>query len=67
MNSDNFDPSLVLYTPDGQQLEASEDVSPDNWNSEITVNLPIDGNYIVVAKAYTQGESGNYSLRALRD
>lgn len=44
MNSNNFDPSLVLYTPDGQQLEASEDVSPDNWNSKITVNLPVNGN-----------------------
>lgn len=65
MNSNNFDPSLVLYTPDGQQLEASEDVSPDNWNSKITVNLPVNGNYIVVAKTYTQGESGNYNLRAL--
>jgi serine/threonine protein kinase len=65
MNSNNFDPSLVLYTPDGQQLEASEDVSPDNWNSKITVNLPVNGNYIVVAKTYTQGESGNYKLRAL--
>lgn len=65
MNSNNFDPSLVLYTPDGQQLEASEDVSPNNWNSKITVNLPVNGNYIVVAKTYTQGESGNYKLRAL--
>ncbi|MEO0014330.1 MAG: hypothetical protein RLZZ535_2719, partial [Cyanobacteriota bacterium] len=30
----------------------------------ITVNLPVNGNYIVVAKTYTQGESGNYKLRA---
>jgi serine/threonine protein kinase len=65
MDSNNFDPSLVLYTPDGEKLEASEDVSPDNWNSKITVNLPVNGNYVVVTKTYTQGESGNYKLRAL--
>lgn len=65
MNSNNFDPSLILYTPDGRQLEASEDISPDNWNSKITVNLPVNGNYIVVVKTYTLGESGNYKLRAL--
>jgi serine/threonine protein kinase len=64
MNSDDFDPSLVLHTPDGKQLEVSEDVSLDNWNAKIIANLPVSGNYVVTAKTYTQGESGNYSLRA---
>jgi serine/threonine protein kinase len=64
MNSDEFDPSLALYTPDGKQLEVSEDVSPNNWNAKIVADLPVSGNYIVIAKTYTQGESGDYSLQA---
>jgi serine/threonine protein kinase len=64
MNSDDFDPSLVLSTPDGKQLEVSEDVSLDNWNAKIVADLPVSGNYIVTAKTYTQGESGDYSLQA---
>jgi serine/threonine protein kinase len=64
MNSDEFDPSLALYTPDGKQLQVSEDVSPKNWNAKIIADLPVSGNYIVIAKTYTQGESGNYSLQA---
>jgi serine/threonine protein kinase len=64
MNSDNFDPSLVLYTPDRKQLEISEDVSPNNWNAKIIADLPLSGTYIVIAKTYTPGESGDYSLQA---
>jgi serine/threonine protein kinase len=64
MNSDEFDPSLTLYTPDGKQLQISEDVSPNNWNAKIVADLPVSGNYIVIAKTYTQGESGDYSLQA---
>jgi serine/threonine protein kinase len=64
MNSDDFDPSLVLSTPDGKQLEVSEDISLNNWNAKIVANLPVSGNYIVTAKTFTQGESGAYSLQA---
>jgi serine/threonine protein kinase len=64
MNSDEFDPSLVLSTPDGKQLEVSEDTSINNWNAKIITDLPVNGNYLVTAKTYTQGESGKYSLRA---
>lgn len=67
MNSDEFDPSLALYTPDGKQLELSEDVSPNNWNAKIVADLPVSGNYIVIAKTYTQGESGDYSLQAFTE
>jgi serine/threonine protein kinase len=64
MNSDDFDPSLILATPDGKQLEVNEDVSLNNWNAKIIADLPVSGNYIVTAKTYTQGESGTYSLQA---
>jgi len=64
MNSDDFDPSLILSTPDGKQLDVNEDVSFNNWNAKIVADLPVSGNYIVTAKTYTQGESGAYSLQA---
>ncbi len=62
MVSKNFDPYLVLRTPDGNKLELSEDMSPGNWNAQIVTTLPINGNYTVIAGTSSKGESGSYSL-----
>ncbi len=65
MNSDDFDPYLVMQTPDGNKLAVNGDISPQNWNARIEVNLPSNGNYLVMARTSTAGESGNYSIRAV--
>jgi serine/threonine protein kinase len=62
MNSEQFDPYLILQSPDGEKLKVNGDITPDNWNSEIVVNLPIDGSYTALAKTSSVGESGKYSL-----
>lgn len=65
MNSDDFDPYLVLQTPDGRKLKVNGDISPDNWNAKIAINLPSDGNYLVMARTSVAGESGNYQIRVI--
>ena len=65
LNSQDFDPYLVLQTPEGNKLQVSEDISPNNWNAKIVVKLPVDGKYDVIARTSVEGESGSYSLRAL--
>ena len=65
MNSDDFDPYLVLRTPDGNKLGVNGDISPHNWNAKIAINLPSDGKYLVMARTSIAGESGSYTLRAV--
>ena len=64
MKSNDFDPYLVLRTPDGNKLAVNSDISPGNWNAKIVVNLPANGNYLVMARTSSAGESGSYSIRA---
>ena len=64
VNSDDFDPYLVLRTPNGNKLAVNGDISPQNWNAKIAIDLPSDGNYLVMARTSAAGESGSYSIRA---
>ena len=65
VNSDDFDPYLVLRTPNGNKLAVNGDISPQNWNAKIAIDLPSDGNYLVMARTSAAGESGSYSIRAV--
>lgn len=64
MNSKEIDPQLVLLKPDGSQLEINSDIAPNNSNAIISVNLPRDGTYTVIARTTFAGESGRYTIRA---
>ena len=64
MNSDDFDPFLVLQSPNGDKLELNSDRSPQNWNAQIKTKLPIDGKYRVITRTTSPGESGTYTIRA---
>ncbi|NJO93493.1 MAG: hypothetical protein HC820_02400 [Hydrococcus sp. RM1_1_31] len=64
MNSKDIDPQLVLLKPDGSQLEINDDIAPNNPNARISVNLPSDGTYTVIARTTFPGESGKYTIRA---
>ena len=64
MNSDSFDPYLVLRAPDGNKLAVNDDISPQNWNAKIAIDLPSNENYLVIARTSSAGESGSYTIKA---
>mgnify|MGYP001794242742 CR=1 FL=1 len=64
MNSDDFDPFIVLQKPNGDKLEINSDRSINNWNAQIKTKLPEDGQYTVITRTTSPGESGKYTIRA---
>lgn len=59
MESLVLDAYLFLNGPDGQKLAENDDfdAEADNYNAVITLTLPVDGTYTVMANAYeTEGE-----------
>ena len=64
MSSDNFDPFLILQKPNGDKLELNSDRSINNWNAQIKTKLPESGNYTVITRTTSPGESGKYTVRA---
>lgn len=62
MNSNAFDPYLLLYGPNGQKISENDDTSQENRNSSIAVVLPTDGNYSVFANSYDESGRGSYTL-----
>lgn len=67
MNSDDFDPFLILQKPDGDKLKINSDRSINNWNAQIKTRLPQDGKYTVITRTTSPGESGKYTVRAKID
>ncbi|MDF5718220.1 MAG: trypsin-like peptidase domain-containing protein, partial [Rhizonema sp. NSF051] len=66
MKSSQIDSHLYLLLPGKEKLVAeNDDVSPNNFNSRLTVSLPENGIYYVLANTFEAGESGSYSLRAV--
>ncbi|HEY9700834.1 MAG TPA: serine/threonine-protein kinase [Allocoleopsis sp.] len=63
-DSDKFDPVLVLFSSQKEQLAINNDISPENLNSEINITLLYTGNYIVVVKTNKSTEKGKYTLKA---
>jgi hypothetical protein len=53
MESLVLDTYLFLYGPDGQKLAENDDFDAEasNYNAVITLTLPVDGTYTVVANA----------------
>jgi serine/threonine-protein kinase len=65
MNSQDFDPMLVLLNSDGSQLEINDDISPENSNAKLDkIPLPNDGSYTVIARTTFAGEVGKYTISA---
>ena len=65
MNSNEFDPFLVLYKPDSNKLTQNNDSYPRNRNAKIEAKLPNDGTYTVITTTNEPGESGKYTVRAI--
>jgi serine protease Do len=65
MNSKQIDSALFLVSSNQNKLiDNNDDISPNNFNARLVVTLPEDGAYYVIANAFEQGESGEYSLKA---
>lgn len=62
MASNEFNPYLILLTPNGVAL-AQDDDSGGGGNSQLNVTLPDSGTYIILANSYAPGEIGNYLLQ----
>ncbi|SOD03552.1 pre-peptidase C-terminal domain-containing protein [bacterium JGI 053] len=61
MRSSAFDSWLVFDDPNGPMQESDDDGAGGN-DSRLTVTLPHDGRYLIVANAVRPGATGNYTL-----
>jgi hypothetical protein len=65
LNGDGFDPYVSIQGPDGFAEYNDDDPSGAiGRNSRLTVTLPADGQYNIVATSYAPGESGGFTLAA---
>ncbi len=62
LESEDFDPYLILLDPSGQRIGENDDVSSTNRNSRLIVTLPSTGLYTAVANSYESGISGEYAI-----
>jgi Bacterial pre-peptidase C-terminal domain len=62
LESDDFDTYLAIVDPGQQVIAENDDVSETDRNSNITVTLPSDGTYTVVANGFDRTSRGQYSL-----
>lgn len=67
LSSRQFDPYIFITGP-GDFADANDDdpTGQDGANSRLTVTLPADGEYQVVATSYAPGETGGFRLSASR-
>jgi CHAT domain-containing protein/Flp pilus assembly protein TadD len=71
LESIDFDSYLLVYTPAmlhhpfGRRIGENDDIAVDNFNSSITLRLPISGDYRVRATAYDAQDRGQYTLTVL--
>lgn len=64
MNSDQIDPYLILLASGtDEEFSLQDDDSGGNLNARLTARLPYTGEYIILANAFAEGESGRYQLR----
>jgi len=61
MKSQEIDPYLILLGPNQRGI-AQDDDGAGSKNARITVRLPADGTYTLVANSYEPRESGAYTL-----
>jgi len=61
MKSEEIDPYLILLGPNQRDI-AQDDDGAGSKNARITVRLPADGTYTLVANSYEASESGAYTL-----
>jgi serine protease Do len=68
ISSTQIDPTLILsFLAEGQepeQIDENNGTSPKDSNAKLSLVLPKDGVYVVTAKTFQPGETGNYQIKA---
>lgn len=64
MSSQQFVPYLFLLNPDSQVLAQTDTTPTNNRTIRLSAVLPRNGTYLILANTSTEGEVGNYNLRA---
>lgn len=62
LESEEFDPYLMLIDPSGEVLAFNDDITEADLNAEIVVTLPTTGTYRIIANAYDAAGQGRYRL-----
>jgi hypothetical protein len=62
LSSNDFNPYLIVFSPNGELLGQVDDISEDNLTAQLVVTLPLDGIYIVLANAFDDTGRGQYTL-----
>ncbi|MFE4104898.1 PPC domain-containing protein [Almyronema epifaneia] len=65
LESVDFDAYLMVYDAQGQRIAQNDDISPVNRNAAVTVTVPADGIYRIVANAYNDLGNGQYKLSVI--
>lgn len=60
--SNDFDPYVILLDAGNEKIGESDDISEDDINASLTVTLPDDGVYSVLANSYDEVGLGDYIL-----
>jgi len=63
MSSPDLDSYLILLSEDNDSLYLEDDDSAGELNARLVATLPEDGEYIIIANSFSQGEQGRYDLR----
>ncbi|MEL6814554.1 MAG: pre-peptidase C-terminal domain-containing protein [Cyanobacteria bacterium J06598_3] len=63
LESQDFDPYLILLDPEGNRISENDDISRSNRNSQLRIILPTTGEYVVVANSYEAGKNGQYKIK----
>lgn len=63
LESDDFDPYLILLDPEGERVSENDDISRTNDDSRLVVRLASTGTYTALANSYESGSVGQYSIR----
>lgn len=61
LQSDDFDPYLLVVGPDGEQIE-NDDFEGDRARSRVSVSVAEPGRYDVYVTSFESGEVGQYAL-----
>jgi len=65
LESPSFDTYLAVFSPTNELLGENDDVDKDNKNSQLTITLPITGQYRVIVNSYDKTGRGEYDMRAI--
>ena len=63
LESLDFDTYLAIFTPENKLLKEHDDISQENSNSELKINLPMAGTYRIIVNSYDNTGRGKYSLK----